>query len=405
MSSQDQTGSDASGPKRRRPGCLGVVLAIYLVLLGVSHVVRRVGPDSPPPPGPSVEVRAVEGDRLLERRIRLAYLDDAPAVDDQASTIVLLHGSPGTKADFDALRPGLGRLHRLIVPDLPGFGASTRDVPDYSVRAHARYVLQMLDALSVDRAHFVGFSMGGGVALELYDIAPERMASLTLLSAIGVQELELFGDYRINHAIHGAQLGAIWLLREGVPHMGWLDGAFFGIPYARNFHDTDQRSLRGILERFEPPMLIIHGEDDFLVPSAAAVEHHRLVPQSDLQLLPASHFMVFVDGAGMAQRVASFVASVDKGAAARRAEADVERLQAAETPFDPSAIPPYTGFALVIMMALIIVATFITEDLACIAAGLLVAQGRMEFVPALVACLIGIFVGDVLLFLVAEGRS
>jgi len=383
---------------RSRPGCLLVVAAIYLALLGVSHVVRRVGPDGPPPAGPAIEVRAVEADRLLDRRIRLAYLDEAPRTDGTESPVVLLHGSPGTKADFEALVPALGQRHRLLAPDLPGFGASTHDVPDYSVRAHARYVLQMLDALDVDRAHFVGFSMGGGVALELYDIAPERVASLTLLSALGVQELELFGDYRLNHAIHGTQLGAIWLLREGVPHMGWLDDALFGVPYARNFHDTDQRSLRGILERFEPPMLIIHGEDDFLVPSEAAVEHHRLVPQSELQMLPASHFMIFIDGPGMAQRIASFLTSVDAGAALSRFDAGAQRKAAAEAPFDPSAIPPYTGFALVIMMGLIIVATFITEDLACIAAGLLVAQGRMEFVPALVACFIGIFVGNVLLF-------
>lgn len=390
---------DGGRPKRRRPGCLVVIAVVYLILLGISHVARRVGPDRPPPPGPSIEVRAVEADRLLDRRVRLAYQDVAPQSAGSPSAIVLLHGSPGSKADFDALVPRLGRRYRLVAPDLPGFGASTRDVPDYSVRAHAHYVLQMLDSLAIDQAHFVGFSMGGGVALELYDLAPERVASLTLLSAIGVQELELFGDHRMNHAIHGSQLGAIWLLREGVPHMSWLDDAFFGVPYARNFYDTDQRSLRGILERFEPPMLIVHGQDDFLVPPEAAVEHHRLVPQSELQMLPASHFMIFVDGPGTAERIATFVTSVDQGAALRRAEASAQRLRTAEAPFDPTGMPPYDGFALVIMMGLIIVATFITEDLACIAAGLLVAQGRMEFVPALVACFIGILVGDVLLFL------
>jgi len=390
----------AKGKSRRRgPGCLVVVVAIYLILLGVSHVVRRVGPDAHPPPGPSIEVRAVQADRLLDRQVRLAYVDEGPGEGESSSTIVLLHGSPGTKADFEGIQSVLRQRHRLVAPDLPGFGASTHDVPDYSVRAHGRYVLQVLDELGIERAHFVGFSMGGGVALELYDMAPERVDSLTLLSAIGVQELELFGHYRVNHAIHGAQLGAFWLIREGVPHMGWLDDSMFGIPYARNFYDTDQRRLRGILERFEPPMLIIHGEEDFLVPAEAAVEHHRLVPQSELQMLPASHFMIFFDGSATADRITAFVAGVDEGTASSRADASAERRESAHAPFDPTAVPPYTGFALVIMMGLIVLATFITEDLACIAAGLLVAQGRIEFVPALVACFVGILVGDVLLFL------
>jgi pyruvate dehydrogenase E2 component (dihydrolipoamide acetyltransferase) len=85
-------------------------------------------------------------------------------------------------------------LHRtihLIAPDLPGFGNSTTTIPDYSIRAHARYVLQMMDAMKVDRFHIVGFSLGGGVALNLANLAPERVKSITMLSAIGVQEMEL----------------------------------------------------------------------------------------------------------------------------------------------------------------------------------------------------------------------
>jgi membrane protein DedA with SNARE-associated domain len=50
-------------------------------------------------------------------------------------------------------------------------------------------------------------------------------------------------------------------------------------------------------------------------------------------------------------------------------------------------------------LLLIALATFATEDLTCIATGLLVAQGRVDFVPGTLACLLGIFSGDILLFL------
>lgn len=168
----------------------------------------------------------------------------------------------------------------MIVPDLPGFGASTRDIPDYSFRAHAIYVDDLLSRLGIVSAHVLGFSMGGGVALHLADRDPARVTSVTLLSAVGVQEMELFGQYYVNHALHAAQLGVIRLLGAAVPSAG----AGRAYSYARNFYDSDQRPLRAVLQRLDVPVLILHGRRDPQVPPEAAVEHARLVPQSELQL-------------------------------------------------------------------------------------------------------------------------
>ena len=129
--------------------------------------------------------------------------------------------------------------------------------------------------------------------LSMADIAPERVASIVLLSAIGVQEQELLGSYWGNHVLHGAQLGALWLLREGTPHFGFLNLFALDVDYGRNFYDSDQRPLRSILERYKGPMLILHGNRDPLVPIAAAMEHHQLVPQSQLRVIDGDHFMVF----------------------------------------------------------------------------------------------------------------
>ena len=82
--------------------------------------------------------------------------------------------------------------------------------------AHARYVLKWLDRMGIERVHVLGFSMGGGVALELERQAPQRVASVVMLSSIGVQEMELLGQYSLNHVLHGLQLGGlIDLLRAG----------------------------------------------------------------------------------------------------------------------------------------------------------------------------------------------
>jgi len=376
---------------------LTVALATWLVLLAASHLVRsfQPPPGSVQPPDRSIDIPA--GKR--GESVRVVYSADGPP---DAPAVLLLHGSPGSRNDFRAVVPHLIDRYRLLAPDLPGFGDSSRRVTDYSIRAHAEYCIDLIDRLSIERVHIIGFSMGGGVGLEIYRAAPERVASLTLLSSIGVQELELFGDYRVNHLVHGVQLAAIRFVEDGLPHFGLFDGLFFGSPYARNFYDTDQRPLRGILERFEPPMLILHGDADPLVPAAAAIEHARIVAQAELQLLADDHFMIFQDGAEIAGRLGGFLERVDTGEAPTRNEAEPDRIHRAAARFDPSDIPPPEGIALVLILVAIVTATLVSEDLTCIVVGLLAGQGRLPFVPGLIACFLGIFVGDLLLF--AAGR-
>ena len=277
---------------------------------------------------------AVDGQVRTARTIRLAFRDVTGTVPD-ATAIVLLHGSPGRASVFDSLLPHLGG-RRAIVPDLPGFGESSHDIPDYSFRAHSTYVNDLLDRLAVPKAHVLGFSMGGGVALHLVARTPSRVASLTLLSAIGVQEMELLGDYQVNHAVHGAQLAAVWLLRVLVPHRDALGEPY---SYARNFFDSDQRPLRDLLQRLDAPTLIVHGRRDPLVPVEAAIEHARLVPQSELRVLDENHFMLFEDTPALAPVLVDFLHRVDRGAVRTRTGADPNRVAAAFAPFDSRTVP------------------------------------------------------------------
>jgi len=383
-------------PRRR----LRWLLLAYLILLGISHGIRLREPAPVPLPVAfrSLSVASLDGDRRLERKIRLV-LRRAGGGEPGRQVVVLLHGSPGSGRELQELASLLSSRYRVIVPDLPGFGLSERRLPDYSSRAHAGYVLQILESLKVPSAHIVGFSLGGAVALQLYDLAPDRVRSMTLLSATAVQELELLGDYHLNHLVHGLQLGALWGLREAFPHMGMLDGSFLGVAYARNFYDTDQRPLRGILERFEPPMLIVHGENDALVPAAAAREHHRIVPQSELVMLPANHFMTFSAPDRIVGPLVSFLQQVDDENALHRSAASASRLASAAVPFDPRSVPQVVGPALLSFLLLIALATLVSEDLTCIGVGIMVAQGRIGFVAGAVACFVGIYVGDLLLYL------
>ena len=88
----------------------------------------------------------------------------------QGPPVVLIHGNSSSSRAFSRQLDGpLGERFRLIAVDLPGHGASddAKDPSAYSLPGHARAVRAVLDALGIDEAHFVGWSLGGHVALEM----------------------------------------------------------------------------------------------------------------------------------------------------------------------------------------------------------------------------------------------
>ncbi|MFT4977047.1 MAG: pimeloyl-ACP methyl ester carboxylesterase/membrane protein DedA with SNARE-associated domain [Myxococcota bacterium] len=371
-----------------------MLLAVCLLLLLASTLVRlRADPMPPLSPGQ----RAI----TLSDGSRLAWREAGPTT---GLPVILLHGSPGDGSAMAPLSAALPDDWRRIAPDMLGFGGSSRDVPSYASQAHAAALDALMAAEGVESAHLVVHSMGGAVALELAASEPARVRSITMISAIGAIELELLGNHALNHAVHGAQLAAIEGALALLPHFGLLDGFPLGRSYARNFFDTDQRRLRPILSTLTVPMLIVHGETDFLVPVEAAREHHRIVPQSELVVLPTDHFLVFRpdEVLPLGERVTDFIRRVESGAALVRAEAAPERIEAAARPLAAADLPDLTGPALLVTALLIGIATFISEDLTCLSAGLLVAQGRLGFGFAALVCWAGLFFGDLLLALIGR---
>ena len=97
--------------------------------------------------------------------------------------IVMLHGLGGNKASFLPTVAALAPSFRTIAVDLLGFGDSDKPLgASYSPEFQARGIARLLDALAIERAHFVGHSMGGRVALELGFHHHERTMGLVLMT-------------------------------------------------------------------------------------------------------------------------------------------------------------------------------------------------------------------------------
>ena len=98
-------------------------------------------------------------------------------------TVLCLHGLGGTKASFMPNVRGLADEYRVIAADLPGFGDSDKPITAaYDAPYFARSVIDLMDALEIDRAHLIGNSMGGRVAIEVALTEPERVDKIVLLS-------------------------------------------------------------------------------------------------------------------------------------------------------------------------------------------------------------------------------
>lgn len=119
-------------------------------------------------------------ERFERRGLTYAYgeVGEGPAV-------LLLHGFMGSKADWATLSDTLADAYRVIAVDLPGHGDSEapEDLARYGMAAVAEDLAALLEHLEVDRAHLLGYSMGGRLALFMALAQPARWRSLLLESA------------------------------------------------------------------------------------------------------------------------------------------------------------------------------------------------------------------------------
>ncbi len=104
--------------------------------------------------------------------------------------VLFIHGSgPGVSAwaNWRLTIPALTASYRAIAPDMVGFGFSDRpEGVEYSKETWAGQAVGLLDALGIEKAHVVGNSFGGAIALALAIRHPERVGRLVLMGSVGV---------------------------------------------------------------------------------------------------------------------------------------------------------------------------------------------------------------------------
>ena len=381
---------------------------LYALLASASYAFRQYRPyERPLAPGQvAVMVREFDADSRngvpycdpTGREIRVA-LRDLPAKDPSAPTLLLLHGTPGDSRKLASLTAALEGRFRLLVPDLPGNGSSERSVADYSIECAAHEMFELLDRRGVKQAHVLGVGLGGGVALEMSASQPARVKSLSLVSSVGSQEFDLMGNGFVNKIVYFFQTLGVHVIKDGIPHFGLLDGLPFDKSYANALWESDLMPLKEDTHDWHGPLLLAHGEDDWLVAPDTAHYAESLAPQAEPLFVPGGHHVFLTEAATYAPAIADFVDRAEAGKARIRGPKDRE----------PKIPPPPAahGARHLVLMTIILLCTLVAEDPTCLATGLLVSQGLIDFWSGTAACLVGIFIGDLFLYLVGRilGRA
>lgn len=391
-------------PSTRRRGfkifCIG-----FLVLLALSAIVsRRAEPQRLPLQSNQHEITLAAYDSEgtpSEERVSMTYTD-VPAMQTGAPTLVLVQNAP---TGPDTLLPLIRELEgqaRLIAPDLRSSHQPHKDLPSYSARAKAYQLLELLDSLGIEEAHFVSYSQAAAVVLNIAEIAPKRVQSIELISPMGIQENELLGSHVLNDGLYNLQLGTVWALTHLTPNFGYFDHKPVNLAYARYLTQTDQRDLASYLKDYEGPVLIYQGKDDVLVTPATAQENYRTAQAGELYFDSGGHLNVVNSPERVAPALMGFVLRAEHQGTALINSLRQSKQSAVDGEGITMPMPANNATLIALYMLLLVLATLVSEDLTCIAAGILAANGVIGFIPATLACLIGIFIGD--LFLYSVGR-
>ena len=105
--------------------------------------------------------------------------------------LVFVHGLSGCWQNWLENLPHFARNHRVLAPDLPGFGASPMPPWEVSIEAYGRLLHDFCTAAGVGDCAVIGNSMGGFISAEAATTAPDRFAKLVLVSSAGASHARM----------------------------------------------------------------------------------------------------------------------------------------------------------------------------------------------------------------------
>jgi len=250
-----------------------------------------------------------------EGQVRVGPVSVAYVESGAGEPLVLLHGGESSRRQYDLFRPLLGPGLRAIAYDQRDVGDTVAGPEPYTIATLAQDCAGLIESFGYERAHLMGASLGGAVAMNVAIEHPERVASLTLVSAppsasgaAAEKIIAMSPDERATFMLDAvispegqrrdpALVQRVRSLLQGSAMLGERRRA------AIRTHDSADR-----LPDITAPTLVINGTDDPLVPVTTAEFVAKQIPGATLELIDGGrHGLTLEQPATTAALVRRFV--------------------------------------------------------------------------------------------------
>jgi pimeloyl-ACP methyl ester carboxylesterase len=246
------------------------------------------------------------------------------ALEDRGSghALLLLHGWGVSSELFAPILDALQDGHRLIVPDLPGFGATPEPDAPWSVHEYAAWCVALLDRLGVKTCDLIGHSNGGRIGIVIAATYPGRVRRMVLAGSAGIRPRRTWTavvrvrSYKALRAAERASLLPAALRRaagRNADRRGSADyRAVSGVMRGTLVRIVNE-DLRTLLPHLDLPVLLIWGDHDSETPLDDGRLMERLIPDAGLVVFEGAGHYAYLEQPGRFCRIVEVFLRDDKG--------------------------------------------------------------------------------------------
>lgn len=265
----------------------------------------------------------------------LTYREDGAG----EKTLLLIHGNMSSSKHWDILVDKLKNDFKIIAVDMRGFGGSSYNTPINSLNDFAKDIEEALSLLNIEKCSVIGWSTGGGVALELVASVKEKIEKVVLLESVGIKgypipkkdkngqptpELLMTKEEIAEDPIQVKPVldalatknkefyRALWnavIYTHNKPESDLYEEYLQDMLTQRNLVDVDYalatfnmtNESNGVnegtnrCELVEVPVLILQGDRDYVVPMSMANDTNRFIKNSKIVVLKDSGHSPMID--------------------------------------------------------------------------------------------------------------
>lgn len=284
----------------------------------------------------SVAMKKPSSHQVTARGLNLHYRQSGTP-DPNVPPILLLHGFPTSSHLYRNILPELGKTHRAVALDLPGYGLSDKPLDAaYDYDFYANTLDAFLDTLGIDDTHLCVHDLGGPAGLYWAVHNPDRVRSITILNTLVFPEVHwTVTAFLLALRTPGLRdllvspKGLVATMKLGVVHKDRMNRATL-TPYTAPFEAKPARKalikaggglgLGGLatiakkLPTLEVPLRLIYGENDRVLPDVSKTMKriHDLRPDAELTAIPScGHFLQEDEPQRVAELISEFLESLD----------------------------------------------------------------------------------------------